>query len=82
MSNGWYSAIVKKTSEKFHIRKNTCIICLKPNKLTSTENDREAIIAAAAVRKQVIFLKTNLVSPITVKWMLQNIHHEEDIRPN
>ena len=67
MSNGWYSTIVKKTSEKFQVRKNTCVVCLKPNKLTSTENGREAIIAAAAVRKQVIFLKTNLVSPITVK---------------
>ena len=67
MSNGWYSTNVKKTSEKFHVRKNTCVVCLKPNKLTSTENGREAIIAAAAVRNQVIFLKTNLVSPITVK---------------
>ena len=67
MSNGWYTTIVKKTSDKFHVRKNTCVVCLKPNKLTSTENGREAIIAAAAVREQVIFLKTNLASPITVK---------------
>ena len=61
MSNGWYSAIVKKTSEKFHIRKNTCIICLKPNKLTSTENDREAIIAAAAVRNDDVLEHVNLL---------------------
>ena len=72
----------KKHQRSSTYEKNTCVICLKPNKLTSTENGREAIIAAAAVRKQVIFLKTNPVSPITVKWMLQNIHHEEDIRPN
>ena len=67
MSNGWYSTIAKKTSEKSDVQKNTCVTCFKPNKLTSTEEDKEAIIAAAAVRKQVIFLKTNLVSPITVK---------------
>ena len=31
-------------------KKNACVICVKQNKLTSTEYDREAIIAAAAVR--------------------------------
>ena len=67
MPNGWYSTIVKKHQRSSTYEKNTCVICLKPNKLTSTENGREAIIAAAAVRNQVIFLKTNLVSPITVK---------------
>ena len=50
MFNGWYS----QKTDKFHVRKNTCVICLKPNKLTSTKNGREAIIAAAAVRNDVL----------------------------
>ena len=57
----------KKHQRNSTYKKNACVIRFIRNKLTSTENDREAIIAAAAVRKQVIFLKTNLVSPITVK---------------
>ena len=39
----------KKHQRSSTYEKITCVICLKPNKLTSTENGREAIIAAAAV---------------------------------
>ena len=39
----------KKHQRSSTYEKTTSVICLKPNKVTSTENGREAIIAAAAV---------------------------------
>ena len=51
----------KKHQRSSTYEKITCVICLKPNKLTSTENGREAIIAAAAVRNDDVLERINLL---------------------
>ena len=51
----------KKHQRSSTYEKITCVICLKPNKLTSTENGREAIIAAAAVWNDDVLKCINLL---------------------
>ena len=51
----------KKHQRNSTYKKNACVICFIRNKLTSTENDREAIIAAAAVRNDDVLEHVNLL---------------------
>ena len=61
MSNGWYSTIVKKNIREVPHKKKIHVICLKPNKLKSTENGKEAIIEAAAVQNDDVLKHINLL---------------------
>ena len=51
----------KRYQRSSKYEKNTRVICLKPNKLTSTENGTEVIIAAAAVRNDDVLERINLL---------------------
>ena len=51
----------KKHQRSSTYEKNTCVIWLKPNKLASTENGKEAIMAAAAAQNDDVLEPINLL---------------------